>query len=506
MGAKHIGAQVRVYFTDFFGVAPSALKRYGAFDISLISDLPVFIDPFLLFGSRRRVYKALHQEIIRYLVFLREEADSGELSPGLVRAWYAFKEVNQLWLGFTARGNKGSGLGTDFATNLHSSLRDIFSDFGGERITKSSHLEKVCLIRPGVGKDRISDFTSRLILRYLCSFTETFAKKHLSRGQKKRCVVDRVRFDYHTKRWMPGTFTLPYYRRDYVLLTPRDLLTKDDTWINRTDLIDRFEDIPPAISNEELRASVISYFKSSLPIPRPTKKKRRRRKPTKRDKQIAAARTIAKYPELVDYYIRLKEDHPAQAVQLSDERVEWAERVFVKQVLDLTHTLATNTPFYRSAHGTLAEARARLHYLKRVIEDQDGYRLFYEPSGEPIKREKDVQILYQLVWFGTPSDVNREPNNGRGPVDFKISRGSSDKSLVEFKLASNTALERNLQNQVEVYKKANDTDQEIKAIVFFSLDEEAKVKEILRRLRLDKSENVVLIDARRDNKPSGSRA
>ena len=41
---------------------------------------------------------------------------------------------------------------------------------------------------------------------------------------------------------------------------------------------------------------------------------------------------------------------------------------------------------------------------------------------------------------------------GRGAVDFKISRGSKDKTLVEFKLAKNTQLKRNLKNQVKIYE------------------------------------------------------
>src|SRR3712207_6984239 len=52
--------------------------------------------------------------------------------------------------------------------------------------------------------------------------------------------------------------------------------------------------------------------------------------------------------------------------------------------------------------------------------------------------------------YATPLDVNREVNNGRGPVDFKVSMGSADKTLVEFKLASNSQLQRNLANQVAI--------------------------------------------------------
>jgi hypothetical protein len=49
------------------------------------------------------------------------------------------------------------------------------------------------------------------------------------------------------------------------------------------------------------------------------------------------------------------------------------------------------------------------------------------------------------VWCGTEFDVNREVNNGRGPVDFKVSFGADDKSLIEVKLASNSSLKRNLE-------------------------------------------------------------
>jgi len=55
------------------------------------------------------------------------------------------------------------------------------------------------------------------------------------------------------------------------------------------------------------------------------------------------------------------------------------------------------------------------------------------------------------VWFRSVSDVNREVNNGRGPVDFAVSRAALDKTLIEFKLGSNSHLKRNLEKQVAIY-------------------------------------------------------
>lgn len=101
----------RIYFSDFFGVKPEVIDEYGAFNISLINDLPLFIDPFLLFDSEDAKYAALHEEIIHYLKFLRDRAVADELTEGNISHWFLFREVKQNWLGLSKTGNGGTGLG-----------------------------------------------------------------------------------------------------------------------------------------------------------------------------------------------------------------------------------------------------------------------------------------------------------------------------------------------------------------------------------------------------------
>ena len=111
--------EIRVTFSDFFSVKPRALERYGALDVSLISDIPLFVDPFLLFNSQKPLYRKLHQEIISYLKFLRDKATDGTTpDPAIIRSLYAFPEVTQTWLGFTKSGNRGRGLGPAAARRL----------------------------------------------------------------------------------------------------------------------------------------------------------------------------------------------------------------------------------------------------------------------------------------------------------------------------------------------------------------------------------------------------
>ena len=76
-----------IYFTDFFGVDESTLDQYGAFNISLINDLPLFIDPFLLFGnSENEKYKYEHSKIIKYLTFLKKKSDLGNISESNIES------------------------------------------------------------------------------------------------------------------------------------------------------------------------------------------------------------------------------------------------------------------------------------------------------------------------------------------------------------------------------------------------------------------------------------
>jgi len=489
---------MNIYFTDWFNVDPDVLDKYGALNISLVNDLPLFIDPFLLFTSKKTNYKKLHDQMINYLKYLRDKSMSGNVNKGSLKAWYMFPEVKQLWLGYCLTGNSGRGLGMHFAEALNSNLNFIFNNFGNEKITKGSHLEKVCLIQSGVGKDNISDFTANLIIEYLLKYTQTFAQKHIDKNLRKEINVSNVVFDYNFGIWKPKIYDLPYIDGDYVLLTPKDILTKEEGWINRPDMIDKMGKIAISVDDEQLRAQVNQYLSNIL-------FKDKKKEPSKKEMAEAYSKLLRKYPQLIEYYIKSKEDRGNEAVRLSDQKVTESEEFFIRQVAEFVNQLENKTDFYKCKYDTLAEARARIEFMKGEIENNDGYRIFYH-NGKPIQREADLQILFRLTWFASPSDFNSEVNNGRGPVDFKISRGSKDKSLVEFKLAKNTKLKQNLQNQVGIYEKANRTDKSLKVICYFSDDEKSRVDSILQELKLEKEKSIILIDARDDNKPSASNA
>lgn len=479
----------QIYFSDFFNVPTQTVSAYGAFDISLINDLPLFVDPFLFFNSEDEHYQKLHEEIIRYMVFLKAKSSEG-LSAGLIKSWYHFPEVKQNWMGFSKSGNNGRGLGADFAKSLKRNLTTVFQDFGDEANTHT-HLGKLTLIKNGVGKDQISDFTCNLIKGFLAEYTEKFAAEHIHPSKLQKFMVKNVEFNYDTETWKSKQYVLPRFGSDYVFLTPVDILTKDEAWISHKGFIEDFSAVMSSVDNEQLRDKMERYLAKKLPF-----------EATREEREKAIEQVVLKYPELMDFYIKQREADAGEATSTSAEKVSAAQKLFVAQLTELVDTLDKHTKFYETTPSSYKAGMERVLFLKSVIEDQDGYRLFYI-DGKPVSREADLQIMFKLTWFASTYSADAEVNNGRGPTDFLVSYGSATKTVIEFKLAKNSHLEKNLINQAEIYSKASKaTHPPIKAILFFNLKELHKVQGLLLKHKLTKCKDIVLIDARKKESAS----
>src|SRR3989442_1018151 len=72
-------------------------------------DLPLGIDPFLLFKSRDAQFKTLHDSILRAFNFGFELIRHGEYDKAT--NLLTFPEVAQLGLGYTTKGKRGTGVG-----------------------------------------------------------------------------------------------------------------------------------------------------------------------------------------------------------------------------------------------------------------------------------------------------------------------------------------------------------------------------------------------------------
>lgn len=401
-----------ILFSEVFRVSEQALEDHGAFNVSLVADLPLFIDPFLLFNSEKPEYQELHESIVRYLSFLRDMSLARRVNSGLLEAWYHFKEVKQTWLGFTKTGNRGSGLGMRFAAALDRNLDRLFGE-QPQPITKGRHLEKLCLIEDGVGRDNISDFTTNLIKGYLLEYTQQFALQHLKPGQYRPVAVPKSVFNYTTRSWETRRYELPWYRGDFVLLVPRDILTRDENWINRTDLLKEVDTLPTSWPDSALRAQVDNYLRDRLP-----------EKPSEREKREVAREVLRRFPELIDQYIRHKEDEGELATSVSVAKVEQAEALFQESFRALAELVASTTRFYEEPAATLDGALTRAQLVQAVVEEAGGWRHLHTAQGEPVSREDDLDILQRFLWRADTSTAGAggAGRSGEWPVVFRLSK------------------------------------------------------------------------------------
>lgn len=488
----------KVYFSNVFGVKHSVVKKYGALDISLVCDNPAFVDPFLIFANPK--YKHLHDLIINYLKFLRglsSKRQGVNLTAGDFNHYYKFPEVKQVWLGYSVSGNVGRGLNKNFGYSLYKNLHKIFSKFGDEDITESSHLEKLCLIEEGIGVDKISDFTLNLIQKFILEYTHEFAKEYLDKKFLSDFAVRRVEFDFKKGIWRDARFVLPVIeqkgKKDFVLLVPRKILAKDDTWISRNDFLENDTAIFNTIPNNELRAKINKFFYDNLAI-KLNKKKQPEKDYSKKSKRSALLKTVWQFPDVLDYYIKYKE-------QTKDDALKYhvAEPESINFFSDATKIQPKIEGKNFGRLTSFDDCVSRIVFFKRTLESNSRDLYFKE---NPLQ-EKHLRVMFKNTTYGSLFDYNSEVNNGRGPIDFIISFGSQDKTGIELKLAANKKLKQNLLNQGRVYQEDSNLKHVIKVIFFFSDEELERVNKILRELnKFVDNREIFLIDCRK--KESGS--
>lgn len=125
--------------------------------------------------------------------------------------------------------------------------------------------------------------------------------------------------------------------------------------------------------------------------------------------------------------------------------------------------------------------------FKDWVENNRGWGVIQ--SADNKKREKIVQRLVHLAAKSyiesNNLDISFEPDEGRGPVDFKVSRGA-DKTIVEIKLSSNQQYLHGYEKQIVEYGKAEKTQSFI--YVFIDVGNPGRLKTIQEK----HSENVAL--------------
>lgn len=161
---------IRPRLLDYFG--KTAAQEFTAFAIPFLNeDIPLYIDPFLLWRSPSQHENALHNLLIDAFDRVGHAAIKGKKNEAvhfLVRA----SECNEVGLGVSStRVGKRIGVGT---AEL---ILDTMEKLPGFRERGLRHVEILQLLVDGISRDRISDFTASVLRDHLIDFTISEAEK-----------------------------------------------------------------------------------------------------------------------------------------------------------------------------------------------------------------------------------------------------------------------------------------------------------------------------------------
>lgn len=475
--------KLRIYFSDFFGVSSETVTDYGAFNISLINDLPLFIDPFLLFNSDNAEYQKLHKEMIDYVVFLKSKSGQN-LPEGLIKSWFYFPEIKQNWLGYSKTGNNGRGLGPVFAASLKRNLTSLFRNFG-DATDSSPHLEKLALVKNGVGRDHISDFTCNLICGFLAKYTEKFALEHLPKSKLGKFNIPKVTFNQTTETWAAKQFTLPKFGNQFVLLTPVDMLTKDESWISHQGLVEDYSEVLAGVDNDQLRAQINKYFTQVLPVDA-----------TKQQLSETLEKVIERFPAVLDSYVRLKEKDKAGASQHRQQKIGEAQDIFLDQCMELAESL-DETGFYDLPDKDFDSALEKVKLFRDVLESEAGENMFFS-GAKPISREEDISIMFKLIWLAAScEEPSAQKSNKNGA---KILYSQEKHNTIELKLAKNGKMQSIVEEHAEQIKNKLFSDSPpIRIIIAFKRREITKINNLITSNGLSTRNEFILVNLSKDD-------
>jgi len=214
--------------TDAFGLVLSQSDVDFAIP-HLREDIPLHIDPFLLWRSDDKTYRDLHSALLAFFERLRLLALGGHRNDAL-RSLLICSEPREFGLGYALGTKRGSAIGAGLAQDvvaLYSRVPQL-GDSG------FSHIEEMQLLVPGLAEDRISDLAAVILKGFFIHFTAQRAAQHCIPAEQ--FVIPNV-YDHERAIWRASvTARLPYNPLDGspLFFVPLDIL-RHLPWINYED-------------------------------------------------------------------------------------------------------------------------------------------------------------------------------------------------------------------------------------------------------------------------------
>lgn len=479
-------------FTDEFGIARTDEDDW--FDLECTADTPLYVDPFLVFDDSDEFWSDAHVELTTFFgLALDYVAKSGgdPRSPHWRKAerMMTFPEPKEFALGLSMGHPEGSGTGPDFARRMAEAL-DILHN---KAIQTVNYVEAFTLFCDGMGVDRISDAFCNIVKRKFIEYTGAVVQRHSVTTEP---VMVKHASWTQQGRWNDLRLNLPKSPATSggLLLVPERFL-KDIPRVTA----DGFWSWAEGNASEVLREDLNYDLEETLS----------QRTKAARGRDVARAR-----PEIALRYIDAIQNGvllPYDVEQDPKLLVGWAEagRQAAQSSGSDVQQPGGEAEFMEWVKSLANEFRA-------AVEDTDLWKALWNDDLTKHREEKIVQAIAGAMWVqqckAADVDISKEPNMGRGPVDFKFSAGWTKRALIEVKFISSTKFFQGAEKQLPQYLKTEKIVGGYYLCIGFSdadftPDRLDRVRATCKALAAEKGVTIepIIVDARHDNKPSASK-
>ena len=416
-----------IKFSEEFGIDKVDIARLGVFDVILDVDTRVFVDPALLILASAPEFQDAKNKVENYftgiITLLSHTKMKKDMYWKRADALLKFKELSGTCFGYTQNGTGGNAIGPVLRIKILETVKELVEE--GE--ADPTLFELLGVFQENIGCDRISDLITFILAPEIFSYTN-------------RVVTDLgINSVPTTYRSVTYNICINRYNGKPLLLLPADILSP-------LPVAESFEDIDfICLENQRVRDEINTYFELG------GKHKLRKadilsymhRSRTFRQAIISAYKSFPVQPYDFD------SDPAGEYIWLQAAK-EYAE----KYPLDLREQSLDDI------NGVLAITYRICQKFKELIEYNGLHDLLFDSNKKP-KHERAAQLLFfgiaDSYCMANNIDLSREINVGRGPVDFKLSRGALDKIVVEIKLTSNGQLKHGIETQLPIYMKQEKT-------------------------------------------------
>ena len=431
--------KVGKYLNDIYGVDIDCIDKLGAFDAFLDEDSLLFVDPILIKKNKIPEFDGAYdyflnhfRNIIKLLVRSHKKSDKLWMAASKL---LEYKEKPEFGLGFTGKGRSGSGIGPKIRDNILDTISVILENGIDDPVI----FELIGTFEEGVGADRISDMTCSILYEYFLLYTQSILQKVgidlTKKVESKLPGVDEINVLDH-----------PLEDGRYIVLCPkdflRDLLVSEELG-NFSYMVDHSKEMREKLNSElgkDWQKEVSKYKKDNF------------------------KEYLEKYSDVLGKFLEEYKSNSTSPYDLKED-YRGLYRWYDDAVL-MVQTMGTpDQPYQITDHMSFKTfIEFLINNFADFIENKGMWTNLYrdEKTFSNPHRESYVQNLFRacshLYCEICNIDLSPEVNGGGGPVDFKLSRGTQFRAIVEIKKSTNPKLLNCVEGQVLAYQKANNAD------------------------------------------------